>query len=893
MEKASSISKSLIKPIMLVTFLGLLGMINVKAQTYEYDPPYRTYTDCGSGYVEKIGIDYYNCDLTYDWETFQLGQVHSALWSYNSGVIKIRVQKCSGYFRNGNSGKIIISTTEGILHCTNFYIYDDYTDYVTATWDYGELISKEIFQVYLITSDQVYKFDAGLITITPYYTISVSASPSSGGWVYGGGEYERLDYCTITAEPRSGYNFVRWKKNGSTVSTNPEYTFRVMSDASFVAEFEEDTYYISASASPSSGGSVSGDGYYGYGSTCTLYATPNTGYSFVRWTRNGSQVSTNPTYSFTVTGDASYVAVFSQNSYTISASASPSAGGTVNGAGSYNHGSNCTLTATANTGYTFVRWTRNGSQVSTNPTYSFTVTGNASYVAVFNQNSYTVSASASPSAGGTVNGAGSYNHGSNCTLTATANTGYTFVRWTRNGSQVSTSPTYSFTVTGNASYVAVFDQNSYTVSASASPSAGGTVNGAGNYNHGSNCTLTATANTGYTFVRWTKNGSQVSTNPTYSFTVTGNASYVAVFSQNTYTVSASASPSAGGTVSGAGSYNHGSNCAMTAAANDGYAFVNWTENGETVSSSSNYSFTVTHSRTLVANFEMVDNDENHWIPQDANYEDNTHLTGVIQIDGVEQATTALEVGAFCNGECRGTVRPLFFPLTQRYIIQLTIFGVPGDEISFKLYDHDLDMELDLMSPVGFVFAPNGYGSLPNPYVLNFTSGMLFTRNLTAGWNWFSCNIEFDASKFELLKSEIENACSSAIIKTQEQYLNYKNGHWNGSLTEVNNEMLLMMYVDHDVNLTIEGVPSNPSSYPITINPGWNWISYLSQGSLNISDAFANFSPTHGDMVKDASSYSFYNANIGQWEGGIKKLNPGVGYIYMSRKSSTSTLVYPL
>ena len=367
------------------------------------------------------------------------------------------------------------------------------------------------------------------------YVIDVSASPSSGGTVGGAGTYQSGSTCTITASPNTGYNFVQWTKNGSLVSTNASYSFTVTENASYVAVFSLNSYTISASASPSAGGSVSGMGSYNYGSTCTLTANPATGYSFVRWTKNGNQVSTNPSYSFTVTENASYVAVFSLNSYTISASASPNAGGSVSGTGSYNYGSTCTLTATPATGYSFVRWTKNGSQVSTNPSYSFTVTENASYVAVFSLNSYTISASANPSAGGTVNGAGTYNYGSSCTLIATPASGYSFVRWTKNGSQVSTNPSYSFTVTGNASYVAIFSLNSFTITASASPSTGGSVSGAGSYNYGSTCTLIATPATGYSFVRWTKNGNQVSTNPSFSFTVTGNASYVAVFEQSPIT----------------------------------------------------------------------------------------------------------------------------------------------------------------------------------------------------------------------------------------------------------------------------------------------------------------------------------------------------------------------
>ena len=470
----------------------------------------------------------------------------------------------------------------------------------------------------------------------------------------------------------------------------------------YVLNFTAYNYTITASASPSNGGTISGAGTYPSGSTCTLTATPATGYSFVRWTKNGSQVSTNPSYSFTVTGNASYVAVFSLNSYTISASSSPSAGGSVSGAGSYNYGSTCTLTATPATGYSFVRWTKNGSQVSTNPSYSFTVTGNASYVAVFSLNSYTISASSSPSAGGSVSGAGSYNYGSTCTLTATPATGYSFVRWTKNGSQVSTNASYSFTVTENASYVAVFSLNSYTISVSANPTAGGSVSGGGTYNYGSTCTLTASANTGYTFTNWTKNGTVVSTSASYSFTVTGGGTYVANFSLNSYTISVSANPSAGGTVSGGGTYNYGSTCTLTASANTGYNFVRWTKNGSQVSTNANYSFTVTENASYVAEFNEVEDyivfvDPNVKAICIANWDTNgsgelsyaeaaavTSLgdvfsgdTTITSFEELQYFTGLSEIGAYAFHNCSNLTGSLNIPNSVTSIRDFAFYGCSG------------------------------------------------------------------------------------------------------------------------------------------------------------------------------------------------------------------------
>jgi hypothetical protein len=69
--------------------------------------------------------------------------------------------------------------------------------------------------------------------------------------------------------------------------------------------------------------------------------------------------------------------------HTINTSANPSAGGTVNGGGSYNMGTTVTVTATPNAGYKFVKWTENGTNVSTNDLYTFIVNADRTLVAEF------------------------------------------------------------------------------------------------------------------------------------------------------------------------------------------------------------------------------------------------------------------------------------------------------------------------------------------------------------------------------------------------------------------------------------------------------------------------------------------------------------------------------
>ena len=365
-------------------------------------------------------------------------------------------------------------------------------------------------------------------------------------------------------------------------------------------------YNVSVMANPTEGGTVTGDGGYQAGQSCTVTATPNAGYTFTNWMENGIVVSTQANYTFTVTGNHYLTANFTAQpqNYNISVSANPINGGTVTGGGTYQEGQSCTVLATANTGYTFTNWTENGNVVSTNASYSFTVTGNRTLVAHFTLQQFTITAIAEPGEhAGSVEGGGTYTYGQTCTLTATPCTPpFIFVNWTKNGLVVSTNDTYTFTVTESATYVAHFVVESFTISTIANPTEGGTLTGGGTYEFGEIVTITATPNEGYAFVNWTENGMVVSAVPSYTFGVGGSHEFVANFEIQSFEVKVAIEPMEAASVAGEGHYNYGDEVTLTLMRNEDYLFVNWTENGEVVSEEMNYVFIITSDRNLVANF---------------------------------------------------------------------------------------------------------------------------------------------------------------------------------------------------------------------------------------------------------------------------------------------------
>ncbi|MBR3491586.1 MAG: hypothetical protein IKH44_04730, partial [Bacteroidales bacterium] len=630
----------------------------------------------------------------------------------------------------------------------------------------------------------------------PIVTISVTANPEEGGTLSGMGFYALGSTCTLVATPNVGYSFMYWTEDGNEVSTDANYSFIVTTDRNLVAHFTL-PLTITAISNPVEGGMVAGMGEYDYNTSCTLTATANEGFTFSNWTKDGTVVSAAATFSFIVTESSTYVANFtdangtgvlngvfsigenshynfSQGNLQYQASTntwrfatnqwdcmgndntniSQTYSGWVDlfgwGTSGYNHGAVCyqpwsisnsysdyyaygvatynlyDQTGQADWGYNAIanggntenggwrtltqsEWnyvfntrntesgiryakaqvnnvngiillpddwsantftlnntnTSNASFSSNNISASQWATlenagavflpaagyrdGTSVYHAGFYGNywsasysgfygarymrfggslnpddstdrnngfsvrlvrhaenySYEINAIPNPIDCGVVTGSGTYEEGVTCTLVATANEGYTFTNWTENGEVVSTEATYSFIVSGDRTLVANFSLLQFDITVSALPDEGGSVTGGGTYQYGQSCTLTAMANEGYTFINWTENGNVVSSNASYTFNVEANRSLVANFSLNSYTIIATANPSNGGTVSGAGNHNYGASCTLTATAASGFTFANWTENGNVVSTEATYSFIVSGDRTLVANFSLL------------------------------------------------------------------------------------------------------------------------------------------------------------------------------------------------------------------------------------------------------------------------------------------------
>lgn len=289
-------------------------------------------------------------------------------------------------------------------------------------------------------------------------------------------------------------------------------------------------------------------------------------------------------------------------SYIIAADANPAAAGSVAGAGTYVGGSSVTVSTTPAPGFVFSHWSEGATVISASPTFTFLANADrtlaANYIPV--GSGRVVATTSSPTAGGTTTGGGEYALGATATVTAVANTGYKFSKWQLNGVTVSSARTYSFPVAGNVTLVARF-KPVYYVTVTAEPAAGGDPEADPIYEVGELAKLRARPNHGWSLVNWTQNGVLVSTDEDFQFNVTGNRDLVATYAPGSR-IDLAADPKTAGDVSGGGVVPNGVPSTVTAIPRNGYAFLDWTENGSTVSTDAAYTFSATDRRTLIARF---------------------------------------------------------------------------------------------------------------------------------------------------------------------------------------------------------------------------------------------------------------------------------------------------
>ena len=441
----------------------------------------------------------------------------------------------------------------------------------------------------------------------------------------------------------------------------------------------------------------------------------------------------------------------------------------------------------------------------------------------------------------------------------------------------------------------------------------------------------------------------------------------AFFTTIHYTISVAMDPEEGGVVYGGGEYCKGTPVTLQAEANPGYVFVNWTYNGEVVSTEASYTFVVDCNRDLVAHYQTVLNslsddfndgeiNPEYWVAVGSNvYESDglMHIEQNVTDDYVRLTTHSMMIpesrkivmnrsflvhnnnAHFSGGLgiCFGNDEDNYLRVaywdehyTGKYGTYIDA-QINGETSEIWLCDAVFDtwieekIEIDLAegtlsyyndnelvatatvnglsaleaSCFNMYFWPYDWWTGSYQYMdyinINVDGGgadIVQTFALSSGWCWMSSYLECSDELFAAMKDAIAANNSTAQIKNMTDGLILNNGSWQGTAVTLTNEGMLMTNLENATEVTLTAASADPSEHPIILNPGWNWIGFISSEPMTLNEALSGIVPNNGDQIKDMSDVATYS---GTWTGTLVTLQPGNGYMYYNN-GAAMTLVFP-
>ena len=261
------------------------------------------------------------------------------------------------------------------------------------------------------------------------------------------------------------------------------------------------------------------------------------------------------------------------------------------------------------------------------------------------------------------------------------------------------------------------------------------------------------------------------------------------------------------------------------------------------------------------------------------------------------------------GLCRGVGSPTYVATRDAYYVDMVIYGASATELSsgerelsFKLYDAstgNIQPLVIVMVPgkdasLTLTYIPDAnYGSYNSPVVLRATDFIQEPVSLPKGWSWMSIYVDPVLNNItNILPKDPTILKRFKNIKSKTQFASVNSsGEILGELVTMFPGEMYKMQLSTKTEFNIYGLLIDAVNTPQTIHPGYNWIGSLSNRVMSLEDAFADLNPEAGDRIKNRTAFAEYNGN-GVWEGTLKSIVPGEGYIYQSLATNDKSFHYP-
>ena len=306
----------------------------------------------------------------------------------------------------------------------------------------------------------------------------------------------------------------------------------------------------------------------------------------------------------------------------------------------------------------------------------------------------------------------------------------------------------------------------------------------------------------------------------------------------------------------------------------------------------------------------VEGNEPEWTVRDEEKRYSMSLIGQVMIQDEIDTDERDIVGVFgSNGKCLGTAHIEYDENTGVNGLYLTIYNGSTDPVplSFCLWRYSTGrvMQLNLTSMDVISFKANDVVGKDKPVVLVADISFVQTLELAKGWNWISPNVYNDSWAVDLMGFMSLFSWNNGDVwtdNTSNVTMTYTDGDWMmtdpQSKFQMNPQHMYCVYVSEAKILQMSGsILNQVYQRTIPLKHGWNSIGYTPMVSLPVETALTDYfdDASDGDVIKSHSQFAVLtitsnNSHI--WNGNLKYMHPGEGYMLLHQKENSCEFTYP-
>ena len=269
-----------------------------------------------------------------------------------------------------------------------------------------------------------------------------------------------------------------------------------------------------------------------------------------------------------------------------------------------------------------------------------------------------------------------------------------------------------------------------------------------------------------------------------------------------------------------------------------------------------------------------------------------------------------KVAAFdAEGRCMGVNNIEYDTATGQSMLYMTVYDstTVATPLEFRLWHYATGKTMQLTPSQDIKFGNKAIiGTVDNPVKLSADDQYQQTIDLAQGWNWISFNVynkDFTSLSAVLNKFPWQEGDILAD-ETEGLTLVYKKGQWisttgsNIENLELSQAVSYSILVQNSQQIDIWGSAfKEEQQRTITVKPGWSNIGYTPLVNLPVTTALSDYfdEATPGDVVKNQHEFAMFTADGkggGKWQGTLKYMKPGEGYMIHRQKADTATFCYP-